>query len=465
MRLRATSVFRSDTPPLRQLFRQALQLAGVGLSGVALAACGSKAASTVEGGFFRTDTESGTFSKEPDFVPTPCEPRADGYGLEPTYLDGLRPSAPVDALELWSFEFIRGTGVPCSGASDASDCARQLAALPVSPGFMLGQLVQAINQYHLRATRGDEVLRVGTLPQLRDFLGAIDSRGDAQLWVASQNYSLLCGVSGARTVLDGTEVLAFTQQGCDGRTRHLLHVDADGTLSTLDAFVERTPDPNCVVGRRPQGLRQSAGDLRASLGSFFAHSAALEAASVPAFLRLARELRRHGAPRALTARALAAARDEMRHAQAVTELARACGGRALPWSAAPGTLRELEAVAIENAIEGCVRETYGALVAQHQQQRARDPRIRATYRPIAEDEARHAELSWDVARWAEPRLSAAARERVQAARSAAASELLARVQSTPQTPHDEAAGLPAPAVGTALAAQLDRALWRPAARA
>jgi hypothetical protein len=293
-------------------------------------------------------------------------------------------------------------------------------------------------------------------------VGAIDSLGDAQLWVASQNYSLLCEASGARAVADGSEVLAFTYEGCDGRTRHLLHVGVDGTLSTLDRFVERAPTPYCIVGRRPEGLRQSAGDLRASLGAFFAHSAALEAASVPAFLRLSRELERHGAPRSLVARAVAAAHDEVRHARAVSELARAFGGQTPPWSLAPASLRELEAVAIENAIEGCVRETYGALVAQYQQQHARDGRIRAVYRRIAADETRHAELSWAVARWAESRLSPAARRRVQAARAAAASELVAQVQSTPAAQHDGVAGLPPPALGTALALQLERALWRPA---
>ncbi|MEO8180460.1 MAG: ferritin-like domain-containing protein [Deltaproteobacteria bacterium] len=463
MKHSVAAALEGSTPALSAVFRQALQLAGVGLSGVALAACGSKLASDTDAaGYLRTGTRSGTFPDEPGFVPTACDPEAYPNSEALPSLDGVQPALAVDAIELWSDAFLRGTGVSCSGATDAADCERRLAELPLEPRFVLGYTVQVLREYHLRATRGDEVLRVGTVPELARFLGAIDSLDDAQLWLASQNYSLICGASGARAVADGSEVLAFTYEGCDGRTRSLLHVGADGALSTLDRFVERAPNPSCIVGRRPEGLRQSAGDLRASLGAFFAHSAGLEAASVPAFLRLARELQRHGAPRSLARRAVAAAWDEVRHARAVGELARAFGGERAPWSLAPGSLRELEAVALENAIEGCVRETYGALVAQYQQQYARDARIAAVYRPIAADEARHAELSWAVARWAEPRLPAAARRRVQAARVAAASELVGQVRSTPAAEHDVVAGLPSPELGLALASQLERVLWRPA---
>jgi hypothetical protein len=58
----------------------------------------------------------------------------------------------------------------------------------------------------------------------------------------------------ARAVADGTDVLAFTYEGCDGRTRHLLHVGANGTLSRRDRFVERTPEPGCVGGAPPGGV-------------------------------------------------------------------------------------------------------------------------------------------------------------------------------------------------------------------
>ena len=90
--------------------------------------------------------------------------------------------------------------------------------------------------------------------------------------------------------------------------------------------------------------------------------AALEAASVPAFERLSAELALHGAPSALVARALEARDDERRHAALVVALARRYGAErgAVRRSALP--LRSLRAVAEENGVEGCVHETFAALL-------------------------------------------------------------------------------------------------------
>lgn len=449
---RTAAAFPDAHPSLAGVFRRALQAAGASVSGVALAACGGDASS-------RPPRASLSFAQQPDFVATRCDTLESADRKAPMYLDGLQPAEPVDGIELWSDGLVQQTGTPCGGASNPSDCQRNLAGLAEEPNFRLGFDGYDPGNYHLRATLGNEALRVGTVSELKEFLGAIDSPGDAQLWVASQNYTLVCGESGARTVADGTDVLAFTLLNCDDRMRQLLHVAPTGSISFLDRLVEKMVPPYCVVGRRPEGLRQSREDLRASLGAFLGHSAALEAASVPAFRRLARELRRHGAPASLAARASAAARDEVRHARAVGALARAFGSSTPPWSSGTTRVRDLEAVALENAVEGCVRETYGALVALHQRQHARDPRIRAVYRRIAADETRHAQLSWDVARWAEPRLTPAARRCVHAARAAAAKELIGTVQCAAAKEYDAVAGLPSPACGTALAAQLDRELW------
>jgi len=81
-------------------------------------------------------------------------------------------------------------------------------------------------------------------------------------------------------------------------------------------------------------------------------------------------------------------------------------------------------MATENAVEGCVHETFGAAVALAQSIQARDRRVRAAMSRIAADEARHAELAWQVARWAESRLAPAARARVERQRRRAARELV-----------------------------------------
>ena len=86
----------------------------------------------------------------------------------------------------------------------------------------------------------------------------------------------------------------------------------------------------CVGGRRPPGLRAAARVDGGAVGRWLATAADLEAASVPAFVQLARELIAHDAPAALVHAALAAADDEVRHAAAMTALARAHGAEPAP---------------------------------------------------------------------------------------------------------------------------------------
>jgi hypothetical protein len=69
-------------------------------------------------------------------------------------------------------------------------------------------------------------------------------------------------------------------------------------------------------------------------------------------------------------------------------------------------IRLLE-VAVENAVEGCVRETFGVAVAMIRAERAGDKQVRRAMRSIARDEMQHAELSWAVARWTSPPASIA----------------------------------------------------------
>ena len=192
--------------------------------------------------------------------------------------------------------------------------------------------------------------------------------------------------------------------------------------------------------------------------------ASLEAAAVVAFERLARELQRLSAPAQLVARALDAASDERRHAREVGALAGAFGGTpsALPL-VAELPLRDALALALENASEGCVRETYGALVATHQAHSATDERVRDVLARVAADETGHAAFSWDLAAWLDTQLSTAERALVRAARA----ESVARFGA----PHDNglspwaasSAGLPSAAVAGALFTQLEQRLWAEAA--
>jgi hypothetical protein len=163
---------------------------------------------------------------------------------------------------------------------------------------------------------------------------------------------------------------------------------------------------------------------------------------VVAFERLARELVSLGAPPELVESALASRDDEIRHARMTAKIAKRFGGHPAAPEVADATQRSAFEIAIENAVEGCVRETYGALVAHHQAAAAEDRSIASAMHSIAEDETRHAGLAWDVAAWLEPQLSPEARHEVNAARTRAIAELREALTYEPKQALRQVAGLP-----------------------
>ena len=215
----------------------------------------------------------------------------------------------------------------------------------------------------------------------------------------------------------------------------------------------------CVGGRCPEGLAPPAsGGAEDPLGAWLAASAHLEAASIDAFEILAAELGAHRAPPALIRAARAATADERRHADRIGRLAASRG--AVPPAAyvKRGPVRDIEAVAGENAVEGCVRETYAAMLACRQARAATDPAIRSAMAGIARDETRHAALAWAVDGWSQALLHPAARRRVREARREAIEQLMeAPLASLPRDDRAEA-GLPDEDDASRMAAELGAAL-------
>jgi hypothetical protein len=215
------------------------------------------------------------------------------------------------------------------------------------------------------------------------------------------------------------------------------------------------------AGRVPAGLEATTVRARTALGAYFASAARLEAASVTAFCRLREELAVHGAPAELLEGARAAERDEVRHTRAMARLARRHGGRYVrPRIAEIGT-RSLETIAHENAVEGCARETFGALLATWQAAHIEDRELAATLAAIASDETRHAALSWAIARWSLTQLDAAACARMDAAWSKALAEVAAGGDAAGEGGAGVAgvAGLPSRAERERMTSEL-RGLWR-----
>jgi hypothetical protein len=80
-------------------------------------------------------------------------------------------------------------------------------------------------------------------------------------------------------------------------------------------------------------------------------------------------------------------------------------------------------LALENAVEGCVHETFAAARAAWQASYASDPSVRSLSAVLAADEAAHADLAADVHAWACSVLPPRDAQRDKAARRAAWAQL------------------------------------------
>jgi hypothetical protein len=103
-------------------------------------------------------------------------------------------------------------------------------------------------------------------------------------------------------------------------------------------------------------------------------------------------------------------------------------------------------------VEGCARETFGALVATWQATHVTDAETSRTLATIAEDETRHAALSWAIARWSLTRLDSGARARLERAWRAALDQVVRGDDLA------AVAGLPSREERAALASEL-QGLW------
>jgi hypothetical protein len=215
----------------------------------------------------------------------------------------------------------------------------------------------------------------------------------------------------------------------------------------------------CNTGRRPEGLASDRFRGTSATARFLAAAAFLEAASVDAFERLTRELLAHRAPLHLCVASRRAERDEVRHARVMRSLAERAGGCVPRYGARLGRVRPIEQMALENVVEGCVRETFGAAVATIQAGQASDGRFRRAMKTIAHDEMRHARLSWAVAAWLDTQLDTPARARVRRARAKAVEALMrsAAVEQAPGVSRE--LGLPSAAQARVVVEQLRSSLW------
>jgi hypothetical protein len=386
----------------------------------------------------------------------------DGSGNWP--INPSKLELPVDYIgeyNTWQSSMATGLirpmfGEKCAGASDRDACERSHDEL------LYERVCENESCRFLITTAGDEVTRIEERAALQMLVGTVDNELDAALAAFIADAEIWCWYQGTEPGdgPSGTRIRS-TDDGYEVETLSTCYGDSDIGLTRVDG------EGNAVIiskiyvceGRRPEGLLRIARCAATSeIGAHFTGSAHLEAASVFAFEQLARDLARLGAPHELVERALRSALEEVGHARTMEALARRFGGELIAARIAPQPERAALAIAIENATEGCVRETYGALIAWHQAHAALDPQVRAAMAQIAEDETRHAELSWQIAAWLEPLLS----EDEQAVVGAARREAFACLQREllPELSREamRLIGLPDEATASALLAQLDAAL-------
>jgi hypothetical protein len=165
--------------------------------------------------------------------------------------------------------------------------------------------------------------------------------------------------------------------------------------------------PIAVDGRRSPDV------IACDVDDFFARMAYNEAASVHAFALLGRELNELGAPRSLLTSIRRAARDEARHARMAARLTRTRVPRLRRQAIARRTPLD---IALDNAREGCGRELFGACVGLLLARRAKTAALREYYGAIAQDEVRHAALSFRVHEFLLAKLTPDERAQVERAR-------------------------------------------------
>ncbi len=315
----------------------------------------------------------------------------------------------------------------------------------------------ADNRPWLAPSMSSEATSIRDVETLRTLLGKIDTGNEAMLmfWAHDQQPSCEVYLDGKSYVSLVTKQISdcpFTDQDFEVR------ITPDGEFS--ETKVGEPRETGGCAGRRPDGLtavlsRSSV----SSTASWLEHTARLETAAVAAFAYLVRDLKRLGAPKSLVVRAEKAALDEIRHARQVREVALAHGATISEVRVQPAERRTLLSLAVENAVEGCVRECWGALVAHYQAASSNDRELRALWTGIALDESEHAALSFDLAKWFARQLTDEQRIVVEQARLGAVESLREDVCREACELHDPILGLPDTQVAAQLFAQLEQSVF------
>lgn len=385
----------------------------------------------------------------------------DYLGVHKDIADGQGGFLPPGDGGVFRFQYeIARSGEPCSGAANLAACEEQFRSVQASSGCQ-----EPVCLFGVEGSAGEHT-RIDSRAALLALLGSIDSAAEAVLLAAFDGRHVCPGVRSdprdigteARATASGYELRSTWEHCGEGLFRDHLTVDADGKLS-LVSHMQLAPSL-CAIGRRPAGLcAGEPGPSQTRIGAFLADAAHLEAASIFAFHQLIRELQALDAPEELTLLALDAMIDEVRHAREVGRLAQRYGAETRPPEVRQTALRSLLEIALDNVSEGCVRETFGALLATYQAESATDLEVRQVMARIAEDETRHAALSWKLMAWLTPQLSEHERAQVEAACAQTRSTLASQLDVALSAEECRTLGLPTREISQTLLDRMYAALW------
>jgi hypothetical protein len=364
--------------------------------------------------------------------------RYDAVTLSPS-LDGIvfasiaiEPSATSEAKPATR---VRTVGTLCKTATNQEACnqkVRDALATPPSLTWYIeprydtaGTAISGSRDFAV-ITSGDAVRVISDSKQLGAAVAPIDTLAEAYVVAIAYGSGAKCG-AGQGAIESGSYKLRSEASSCSGYAAETFYrVNRDGSLAKLETNVLSQATSNCTEGRRPAAYEGAASPLwLVALGEHLSEVAHMEAAAVWAFDELHADLVRHGAPVHFLNRVAQARADEVQHARVMALRVRAHGGTLREMTAPAPRALSLFELALLNATEGCVRETYGALVAAHQGKYARSPELRAAFTYIARDEAEHAQLSLELGEWLEAQLSEAERMQIAQAKADAFDALLA----------------------------------------
>jgi hypothetical protein len=188
-------------------------------------------------------------------------------------LPGLTTTPAVDYLEYrhrWANAaptVLESVGIRCATATNKAKCEDDVAGYATDAGWNIGQ----DTKQYLLGTRGDAVVPIVTLDELRAFIVPVDNGKDAALLAtATGEYRIYCGWEHAKLKEHGVSIATQTATGwrvgtiawdCSKTLRppaevYMVDVTREGTTTVTHTAQIDVETVLCgfLPGRRPAGL-------------------------------------------------------------------------------------------------------------------------------------------------------------------------------------------------------------------